>query len=45
MADANISIVIFSDILIKDYNILHYHRTGYGKALTKEINLQVYSNL
>ncbi|HEX7258745.1 MAG TPA: hypothetical protein VF242_11875 [Nitrososphaeraceae archaeon] len=26
MADANIPLVIFSDILSKNYNILHYHR-------------------
>jgi pimeloyl-ACP methyl ester carboxylesterase len=35
MADANIPIVIFSDILTKDYNIIHYRRRGYSKSTNK----------
>src|SRR5215203_4028919 len=35
MADANIPIVTFSNILTKNYNILHYHRRGYGKSINK----------
>jgi pimeloyl-ACP methyl ester carboxylesterase len=35
MADANIPIVIFSDILTKNYNIIHYRRRGYGKSINK----------
>ncbi len=35
MADANIPIITFSDLLIKDYNIIHYHRRGYGKSINK----------
>ena len=33
IADANIPLVTFSDILTKDYNILHYHIRGYGKSM------------
>src|SRR5687768_8976207 len=38
MADANIPIITFSDILTKNYNILHYHRRGYGKSINKRNN-------
>ena len=38
IADANIPLVTFSDILTKIYNILHYHRRGYGKSINKENN-------
>ncbi len=38
MADANIPLVTFSDILTKNYNILHYHRIGYGKSINKRNN-------
>ena len=38
MADANIPIITFSDILTKNYNILHYHRRGYGKIINKRNN-------
>ena len=44
MADANIPLVTFSDILTKNYNILHYHRRGYGKSINKII-LPVYFNM
>lgn len=33
IADANIPLVTFSDILTKIYNILHYHWRGYGKSI------------
>jgi pimeloyl-ACP methyl ester carboxylesterase len=36
IADANIPLVTFSDILTKNYSILHYHRRGYGKSINKE---------
>jgi pimeloyl-ACP methyl ester carboxylesterase len=36
IADANIPLVTFSDILTKNYNILHYHRRGYGKSINKK---------
>jgi pimeloyl-ACP methyl ester carboxylesterase len=38
MADANIPLVTFSNILNKNYNILHYHRRGYGKSISKRNN-------
>lgn len=38
MADANIPLVTFSNILTKNYNILHYHRRGYGKSINKRKN-------
>src|SRR5918996_2058092 len=38
IADANIPLVTFSDIFTKNYNILHYHRTGYGKSINKRNN-------
>ena len=38
IADANIPLVTFSDILTKSYNILHYHRRGYGKSVNKKNN-------
>ena len=37
IADANIPLVTFSDILTKIYNILHYHRRGYGKSINKKM--------
>jgi pimeloyl-ACP methyl ester carboxylesterase len=37
IADANIPLVTFSDSLTKNYNILHYHRRGYGKSINKGI--------
>jgi len=36
IADANIPLITFSDILTKSYNILHYHRRGYGKSINKK---------
>jgi len=36
IADSNIPLVPFFDILIKSYNILHYHRRGYGKSINKK---------
>ena len=36
IADANIPLVTFSDTLTKSYNILHYHRCGYGKSINKK---------
>lgn len=36
IADANMPLVTFSDILTKSYNILHYHRRGYGKSINKK---------
>ena len=36
IADANIPLVTFFDSLIKMYNILHYHRRGYGKSINKK---------
>ena len=36
IADSNIPLVPFFDTLIKSCTILHYHRSGYGKALTKK---------
>jgi pimeloyl-ACP methyl ester carboxylesterase len=36
IADANIPLVTFSDTLTKSYNILHYHRCGYGKSIDKK---------
>jgi pimeloyl-ACP methyl ester carboxylesterase len=36
IANANIPLVTFSDILTKNYNILHYHRRGYGKSINKK---------
>jgi pimeloyl-ACP methyl ester carboxylesterase len=36
IADANIPLVTYSDILTKSYNILHYHRRGYGKSINKK---------
>jgi pimeloyl-ACP methyl ester carboxylesterase len=38
MADANIPLVTFSNILSKNYNILHYHRRGYGNSINKRNN-------
>src|SRR5215216_5206598 len=38
IANANIPLVTFSDILTKNYNILHYHRRGYGKSINKRNN-------
>jgi pimeloyl-ACP methyl ester carboxylesterase len=38
MADANIPLMTFSNILSKNYNILHYHRRGYGKSINKRNN-------
>jgi pimeloyl-ACP methyl ester carboxylesterase len=38
MADANIPLVTFSNIFTKSYNILHYHRRGYGKSINKRNN-------
>jgi pimeloyl-ACP methyl ester carboxylesterase len=38
MADANIPLVTFSNIFTKNYNILHYHRRGYGKSINKRNN-------
>ena len=35
IADANILLVTYSDILTKSYNILHYHRR-YGKSINKK---------
>ena len=37
IADANIPLVTFSDILTKSYNILHYHRRRYGKSINKKM--------
>jgi hypothetical protein len=37
IADANIPLVTYSDILTKSYNILHYHRRGYGKSINKKM--------
>jgi hypothetical protein len=37
IADAYIPLVTFSDILTKSYNILHYHRRGYGKSINKKM--------
>ena len=37
IADANIPMVTFSDILTKIYNILHYHLRGYGKSINKKM--------
>lgn len=42
IADSNIPLVPFFDILIKSYNILHYHRRGYGKSINKKMSIQVY---
>lgn len=39
IADANIPLVTYSDILTKSYNILHYHRRGYGKSINKKNEL------
>ena len=36
IADSNIPLVPFFDLLIKSYNILHYHRSGYGKSINKK---------
>ena len=36
IADANIPLVTFSDILTKSYNILHYYRRGYSKSINKK---------
>jgi hypothetical protein len=36
IADSNIPLVPFFDILTKSYNILHYHRSGYGKSINKK---------
>jgi|SRR5688572_23842654 len=38
MADSNIPIITFLDILTKNYNILHYHRRRYGKIINKRNN-------
>jgi pimeloyl-ACP methyl ester carboxylesterase len=38
MAYANIPLVTFSYILSKNYNILHYHRRGYGKSINNKRN-------
>ncbi len=38
MADAKSPLVTFSNILTKNYNILHYHRRGYGKSINKRNN-------
>jgi hypothetical protein len=43
--DANILLVTFSDILTKNYNILHYHRQGYGKSINKKMIISVYYNM
>jgi len=45
IADANIPLVTFSDILTKSYNILHYHRRGYGKSINKKNDHKVYYNM
>ena len=37
IADANIPLVTYFDILTKSYNILHYPGRGYGKALIKKM--------
>jgi hypothetical protein len=44
IADANIPLVTFSDVLTKSYNILHYHRRGYGKSIYKKNDQKVYYN-
>jgi len=44
IADANILLVTFSDVLTKRYNILHYHRRGYGKSINKKNDQKVYYN-
>ena len=36
IADSNIPLVPFFDMLTKNYNILHYHRSGYGKSINKK---------
>ena len=36
IADANIPLVTYSDILTKSYSILHYHGRGYGKSINKK---------
>src|ERR687898_782559 len=36
IADANIPLVTYSDILTKSYNILHYNQRGYGKSINKK---------
>ena len=38
MAYANILLVTFSDILTKNYNILHYHRRWYDKSFNRRNN-------
>ena len=38
VADANIPLVNFSNILSKNYNMLNYHRRGYGKSIDKRNN-------
>ena len=38
IADANIPLITFSNILSKNYNMLHYHRRGYGKSINKRNN-------
>src|SRR5215211_4940450 len=45
IANANIPLVTFSDILTKNYNILHYHRRGYGKSINKKMIISVYYNM
>lgn len=42
IANSDIPLVPFFDTLIKRYNILHYHRSGYGKSINKKMNIQVY---
>ena len=45
IADANIPLVTFSDTLTKSYNVLHYHRCGYGKSINKKMIIQIYYSM
>jgi pimeloyl-ACP methyl ester carboxylesterase len=41
IADANVPLLTRSDILIKNYNILHYHRRGYGYSSHKYTDITI----
>ena len=45
IADANIPLVTYSDILTKSYNILHYRRRGYGNSINKKNDHIGYYNM
>jgi hypothetical protein len=45
IADANIPLVTYLDILTKSYNILHYHQGDMVKALTKKMIIKIYYNM